>query len=73
MCAGAPPAFGDTADGTLSYDAVGTDGANSTVGFGKRCVGECPAGEGSCSRSSSMLEQRNPTCDVRTYRGGLGW
>ena len=73
VCAAAPPVFGDTASATLTYDATGTvNSKNSTIGFGKACVGECAAGDKSCTKSSSMIEQRNPTCDVRYYRGGLG-
>jgi len=71
VCAAAPPVFGDTASATLTYDATGTvNSKNSTIGFGKACVGECAAGDKSCTKSSSMIEQRNPTCDVRYYRGG---
>ena len=73
VCAAAPPVFGDTASATLTYDATGTvNSKNATIGFGKACVGECAAGDKSCTKSSSMIEQRNPTCDVRYYRGGLG-
>ena len=74
VCAGRPPPFGKTADGKLEYDAAGTDGKNSSVGFGKACVGDCAGGGGpeSCSKSSTMIIQRNPTCDVRDYKGGLG-
>ena len=71
VCAAAPPVFGDTASATLTYDATGTvNSKNSTIGFGKACVGECAAGDKSCTKSSSMIEQRNPTCDVKYYRGG---
>ena len=72
VCAAAPPTFGNTQDGTLSYSADGTDGKNSSVGFGKHCVGECAPGDRTCTKGSTLLEQKNPTCDVRTYRGGLG-
>ena len=66
VCAAAPPVFGDTASATLTYDATGTvNSKNSTIGFGKACMGECAAGDKSCTKSSSMIEQRNPTCDVR--------
>ena len=35
VCAAAPPGFGKTASGTVTYSAAGTDGTDSTVGFGK--------------------------------------
>jgi hypothetical protein len=72
VCGGAPAAFGDTANGVLLYNASGTGGADGSVGFGKHCLGECPASNPDCSESSTILTQKNPTCDVRAYRGGLG-
>ena len=72
VCAAAPPLFGDTSSGTVSYDATGTTGShNGTVAFGKACVPECDPEDKTCTKSSSMIEQKNPTCDVRTYKGGL--
>jgi hypothetical protein len=72
VCAAAPPPFGQTGSGTVSYDATGTVGShNSTVGFGKACVPECDPDDAACTKSSSMIAQKNPTCDVRTYVGGL--
>lgn len=55
----------------MLYDSAGTDGKNSSVGFGKSCVGECDRSDPGCTKSATILGQRNPTCDVRTYRGGL--
>jgi hypothetical protein len=76
VCAGRVPAFGDTADGVLHYNASGLerfgDAKNGQVGFGKHCVGSCPADNLNCSEWATILDQRNPTCDVRAYRGGLG-
>ena len=73
VCAGTPPAFGKTADGQLLYDASGTIGSNNgSVGFGKNCVGECAPGDTSCTAESSLIAQKNPTCDIRYYKGGLG-
>ena len=72
VCTAAPPQFGQTANGVLHYNASGTDGHDSTVGFGKHCVGGCPRANPNCSESSSLIAQKNPTCDVRAYVGGLG-
>eukprot|EP01043_Picozoa_sp_COSAG02_P015604 COSAG02_NODE_668_length_18685_cov_185.638976_10_plen_570_part_00 len=73
VCAGTPPAFGKTANAKLLYDASGTIGSNNgSIGFGKNCVGECAPGDTSCTKESSMIAQKNPTCDIRYYKGGLG-
>lgn len=73
VCAGTPPAFGKTPNAKLVYDASGTTGSyNGSVGFGKNCVGECAAGDTSCTKESSLIAQKNPTCDIRYYKGGLG-
>ena len=37
----------------------------------QNCVGECDPATPGCTKSSSLIDQRNPTCDVRTYNGGL--
>jgi hypothetical protein len=54
ICSNPPPPFGQ-ARGTLVYQ----DG--SVVGFSNKC----PA-----SPRGDLLDQRNPTCDIRTFRGG---
>jgi hypothetical protein len=41
------------------------------VGFGKDCAPLCEPRTG-CTEGSTLVEQQNPTCDVRAYRGGLG-
>lgn len=69
LCAGAPPPFGDTASGIITY--TGLDGRNESLGFNKHCRPHCQLGEDGCTDSGELLEQRNPTCDVRTYAGGL--
>jgi hypothetical protein len=54
ICSSPPPPFGQ-ARGTLVYQ----DG--TVVGFDNKCP-PSPRGD--------LLDQRNPTCDIRTYSGG---
>jgi len=60
VCAKDPPAFGK-GGGSFVYE----DG--SKVAFKNLCEG--PRSDG--ANSSEVLEQRNPTCDLRTYTGGI--
>ena len=70
LCGTAPPAFGDTADGTIIY--THDDGTAESIGFGKRCTPKCNHTlNPNCTMSGDLIEDRNPTCDVRYYQGGL--
>lgn len=72
VCAGTPSAFGKTPNAKLSYDATGTIGShNGSVGFGKNCQPLCTPGDTSCTKESTLIAEKNPTCDARTYKGGL--
>lgn len=65
VCQQEPPPFGQTKGATLQYhpvkDQPGEQGPAESVVWNNQCP---PAPRG------SLLEQRNPTCDVRTYSGG---
>jgi len=66
VCPQQPAAFG-AATGTIQYSRVANQsadvGTGSSSGFGRTKVCKpFPATE--------LLEQRNPTCDIRHYRGG---
>ena len=64
VCPQAPKPFG-LATGQLVYHKV----ANQTADVGSGAVG---FGAQKCAKfpSTTLLEQRNPTCDIRHYRGG---
>jgi hypothetical protein len=63
ICNGKPAPFG-AGTGTLTYIANASqpnDVGTGTVSFANSCPPQ---------PRSDLLEQKNPTCDVRTYRGG---
>ena len=63
VCAAAARPFGQ-GEGTFSYTANASqpaDVGSGSVKFGNRCGG---------TYSLDLLEQRNPTCDARSYVGG---
>lgn len=64
VCPQAPKAFGQ-ASGKLVYHAV----ANQSVDVGAGAVG-FRAGKCAPYPSTVNIEQKNPTCDIRHYRGG---
>ena len=64
VCSNPPPAFGK-ATGSLNYHAVksqSVDVGSGSVAFQANKCRDWPY--------SQLLEFENPTCDVRTYRGG---
>lgn len=67
VCGHAPPAFGHTADGTITYTDPTHKTVPQTLGFGKSCV---PSNYSQTERGQ-LVDERNPTCDVRAYNGGL--
>ena len=67
LCPHAPKPFGQ-ASGALVYTRTNQSadkGGGRADYFGARSGKVCAAWPG-----SSLLDQRNPTCDIRTYRGG---
>jgi len=64
ICPQAPKPFGQ-ATGNLVYHAV----ANQSYDTGTGAVG---FGTGKCANwpATNLIEQKNPTCDIRYYRGG---
>ena len=64
MCPQAPKPFGQ-ATGSLVYNSVANQSADTgggAVGFG---AGKCRP-----YPSTVLNEQKNPTCDIRHYKGG---
>ena len=63
ICPEAPKAFGQ-ATGKLTYSKTGQkeDVGTGAVGFRAGKCADLPA--------TSLIEQKNPTCDIRHYRGG---
>ena len=64
VCESDPPPFGKTQGSKLEYHPVphqpGEQGRNDRVAWNNQCD----------SPRTNLLEQHNPTCDIRTYTGG---
>jgi hypothetical protein len=68
VCPEHPTPFGE-ATGHLLYNPT-NQSADTGSGQGASFHQKCGYHSGSAVTSKSLLEQRNPTCDIRYYRGG---